>query len=333
MAIAPKLVRDRRIEDIKARCSLATNLSSIAVERSTFPFDSSLLFRVAHFLVLCALPYRQTAERQIIRKARLGDGTTLTVIFTAVDPDVAMPFGADRIPLHWAINRAISHESPIVYWDEIGEYFDEMGMRKGGRAYEELAARWERILSLDVFIKREGRDLPVIERQGYHMIEASRLPKSLRPGHEGLFASNPEFKDRCGFRFNSLVFDQILKANIPVLRSLITATRKRSQLQDYMLFLIWRSYGAETESLIPWDKLREQLWSEDTNPYRLKSRMEQAIDHLHHGTGWNELNAHAMTKGLLIGPPKNGVQFMPEGRVRRKLGILPGSSNKALPTR
>jgi len=93
-----------------------------------------------------------------------------------------------------------------------------------------------------------------------------------------------------------------------------------------MLFLIWRSYGAETESLIPWDKLREQLWSEDTNPYRLKQRMEQAKYHLIHGCGWTELNAEARTNGLLIGPPKNGIQFMPEGRVRRKLGVMPSFS-------
>ena len=114
-----------------------------------------------------------------------------------------------------------------MYWDEISEYFDEMEMKKSGRAYEELAERWERILALDVFIKREGKDLPMIERQGYHLIEASRLPSSLHLKSIGTLETTPEFKERCGLRFNSLVFNQILKANnIPVLRSLLTATRK-----------------------------------------------------------------------------------------------------------
>ena len=77
------------------------------------------------------------------------------------------------------------------------------------------------------------------------------------------------------------------------------------------MFLVHRSYGAMSVSCIPWPGLLEQLWHEDSNTRRIRSRMSEAIDALR--IAWPEINAEAKAKDLVIGPPRGGNQFLPRG--------------------
>jgi hypothetical protein len=85
--------------------------------------------------------------------------------------------------------------------------------------------------------------------------------------------------------------------------------RGKPQMQDYIVFLNWRSFAAKTTSVIPWRMLREQLWQEDTNPHRIKVRFAAAIKLLK--VAWPELNAKVTTRGLEIGPPARGQHLFP----------------------
>jgi hypothetical protein len=98
--------------------------------------------------------------------------------------------------------------------------------------------------------------------------------------------------------------------HVPVPKEIIWATRRQSQLQDLTLYLYWRSYAAENESLIPWKYLREQLWQDDTNLPRIKVRFSSAIRALQ--TIWPELRAEARREGLLVAPPRGRVYLTPE---------------------
>jgi len=41
--------------------------------------------------------------------------------------------------------------------------------------------------------------------------------------------------------------------------------------QDILLWMFYRCYSAQTESLIPWNETRQQLPQDDSNPWRLKN--------------------------------------------------------------
>ena len=84
-----------------------------------------------------------------------------------------------------------------------------------------------------------------------------------------------------------------------------------------MMFLQWRSFSAREESLIPWAQMRDQMCQDDSNPYRMRSRFQEAIEALK--IAWPALNASAETRGLRIGPPIGGEQFLVDGASRKRL--------------
>ena len=57
--------------------------------------------------MLCGLPYDQISEKHWVRRARLADGSILRVTFVATEKDVPLPFGQDRGPLYFVMNKAL----------------------------------------------------------------------------------------------------------------------------------------------------------------------------------------------------------------------------------
>lgn len=48
-------------------------------------------------------------------------------------------------------------------------------------------------------------------------------------------------------------------------------------MQDYILFLHWRSFSPNRPSLIPWAAMREQLWQDDKTHSRIRARFADAV--------------------------------------------------------
>ena len=69
--------------------------------------------------------------------------------------------------------------------------------------------------------------------------------------------------------------------------------------------------------MIPWAQMRDQMCQDDSNPYRMRSRFQEAIEALK--IAWPALNASAETRGLRIGPPTAGEQFLVDGAARKRL--------------
>ena len=67
-------------------------------------------------------------------------------------------------------------------------------------------------------------------------------------------------KANYGIELDEVFFEELMRHHFPVLKEIIWATWRQSQLKDLTLYLYWRSYAAENQSLIPWKYLREQLW-------------------------------------------------------------------------
>jgi Plasmid encoded RepA protein len=252
-------------------------------------------------LVLAGLPYRPTDEVEIVRSARTARGFERTTFYAlgknADGSRVPMPFGSDRTLIHWAIDMAIKRNHPFVPLSAARTFLDSMGFSVGGKSYILLRESLNRISGLAIVVERPDDD----DRRVMVVISHALLPR-----HEKIETINSRPP---GILFGADFFAEITKRHVPFLWPVLKTLHKKPQMQDFVLFLHRRCSDANSESFIPWEMLREQLWQADTNPWRLRIRMAVAIDLFK--IAWPELNAVATTEGLKIGPPLKGRHFLP----------------------
>ena len=273
--LAAPTTRNRKVETKRAKDNAALRLGELAAARH----DQSLgddYIKLAQFMILCTLPYSEQDERQITRRARMGDGSYLEVTFTALRAGVPLPFGADRKLLAWLFDRAIRAKSAFIPWESAQEYQREMGLSMSGRSNRQLSERFQRIAGLGVNIVREGDDKERV--RNYLIFEDSFLPKSITG--KTLEASGqqrlPELEDNYGFAMHGKLFGDIQKYHIALPRQLWRELPGTTQVQDLVYFLIWRSYSAASQSVIPWESLQEQF-PQDSNPRRFKVNAREAV--------------------------------------------------------
>ena len=308
--------RNRRAEERKSQEKLAENLTVIRLARDAGELDREVM-QVAQALILCGLPYRPTSAVRLARKARLADGSTVTVTFTAAIEGTPLPFGSDRTVLHFLFDKAIKSGKRFVSWETAKEFIDAMGMQKNGKNYADLRARFSRIRGLAISVLRTGPEgesakvMPIIRRS--HLptsvdLKSETAGNRLLPLGEGIVF---------GVEIDEGFFVDLKQHHVPVPSLILQSTRKQSQLQDLMLFLYWRCYAARRESLIPWSSLRQQLWQDDKKESRIKTRFADAIRALR--VIWPELEAEARTEGLRIGPPREGMQLLGVGKSAKRI--------------
>ena len=309
-----KIKRDRQSEDVASKEKFIQDLVRIKEKRDSGALGAQMT-QIAQAMVLCGLPYSPTKETKIVRRARLGDGSTVSVTFSAGLDGIAMPYGSDRTLLHWMIDKAIKTQSPVVNWDTATQFLKDVGMADSGKNRKDLKQRYLRLTGLTIGVVRKGSTESTVL---VPFIEESHLPTSVdikaeKRGQALLSLDSPTF----GFRLGDRIFKEILQYHVPVPFELLQATKKKSQLQDLLIFLYWRSFAAQSETLIPWESLREQLWQEDSVASRIRTRFREAITVFK--TIWPELNADAEKKGLRIGPPQKGSHLVHQARHVRRL--------------
>jgi len=160
-------------------------MASIRADRDTGVLAAEL-FQVAQALVLCGLPYQPTSVRHFTRKARLADGSEVSVTFSTGLED-GMPYGSDRSLLHFLLDRAIKAQSRFVSWETATEFLNTMHLALGGKNRRDLRQRFERIRGLTIGVKRKAptgtstKLMPIIRQ--------SHLPTSWIPALDGVEAT------------------------------------------------------------------------------------------------------------------------------------------------
>lgn len=302
----PQNDRNYKQEKLNGQLELISGLTQIRVERRADVVD---IMQLAQIFALCSLPYRPTSERQITHVVRLGDGSRVEVIFTAMRPKVEIAYGKDRSMLYWLIDRAITEKTAHITWEHASDYLKAMGLAESGRNRDILKQRFRRIASTAITVVRiseageQQQITPIVERMS--------LPASIAGDGPGVVSIDRRNSAAAfGLELSNVFLKDVMEHRIPMLRSLLVVTKERPQLQDVMFFLVWRSYAAGSESFIKWDGLRRQFWQSDSNIWRIKSRFDEAIKLLR--VAWPELEATATMDGLRIAPPRNGIQFIPQ---------------------
>jgi hypothetical protein len=312
---APKSKRNNQAEIVSARGSRALKAAEVRIALES---DNTDIMQLAQALILCGLPYRMTSERQISRKARLGDGSTVTVTFTALSADADMPFGSDRTLLHYLLDKAVKSGNRYVSWDTAKEFMEQMGMKgTGGKAYADLRERFDRLRGLGIFVSRKGAGRN--DTSNMSAISRSRLPSSLDLNAENIGQTALPLSEsvRYGVEIGTELYNDLIKHHVPVPTELLIQTRGNAQLQDICIFLFWRCFAANSPSVIPWASVREQLGSADSNPRRIKVRFAEAIRFFQ--TFWPEMQAESRSEGVWVAPPRDGKYLLPQGKAVRRL--------------
>lgn len=313
-------MRNYNAEKTAGKGNLA--LRMVEVKEARLEASTMELMLIAQIMVFCGLPYRRSSERRIVRKARTGKGSTVTVTFQAMMDGVDIPFGSDRTLLHWVTHHALMTRSAFVPLSSASQFLRDMGMSTSGQNIQRVKEAFRRIASVAIVVVRDNQASVNTQQIIMPIARSAALPKRLRKdktqGQISLLPIETSDDDEpAGFQLDEAVFREFSQFHVPTLRKLLEVTRESPQIQDYMMFLQWRSFSAREESLIPWAQMRDQMCQDDSNPYRMRSRFQEAIEALK--IAWPALNASAETRGLRIGPPTGGEQFLVDGAARKRL--------------
>ena len=294
-AEAELTVRDSNAERRAARNKQALQVGEIVASRHDGTLGDEVI-RLAQAMILCSLPYSPTSETKITRKARLGDGSTLIVTFTAGDDGVAMPYGADRKLLAWIFDRAIRSNSPFIPWTSANDYRRDLGLTQGGSANRQLAAQFRRVAGLMISIQRQGGADGDRGRK-YAVMQDTYLPASLHTTIPVSQESLPGLGDRHGVLLSPGLFDDICTHFVSLPRQLWVDLKGPNQVIDMVHWLFYRGHAAHSETVIPWEALREQFDPEQ-HLWRIKAHARAAIKMVQ--AIWPEVRLKEVEHGVWI---------------------------------
>jgi hypothetical protein len=328
--------RDRRMEAERAQLTFFSAVASLNDQRNAGKLKE--VWQVAQALIICGMPYDEPEETLWSRTARLGDGSTLTVTFAATTPGVSLPYGQDRGPMYFMINKALAKyqyldnllprdmdpteraqrldAARFVQWEIAADYLTQMGKTNGGRDYAKLAERMKRIRSCAISVVRktstteESLILPIVR--------SSRLPiwaiESAAKKEAGRQMKNSGDNSPFGFELSPDFFNDFVQYHVPVPAEVIRVLLRRPKHLDIFTFLCWRGFAARSTTLIPMSELRRQIGSTDSNSRRLAADIQEVIN-ISKQLGWKELNAKITfdetgRRVLQIGKPVDNVHFL-----------------------
>ncbi len=103
--------------------------------------------RLARAIALAGLPKKRSGKQLLERTLRLGADTWLRVTYRA---DSELPFGEDRFVLAGIQHLALEQDSPVVYFERVGQLLRMFGLVENGQNLELLRQRFRRIAGLSI---------------------------------------------------------------------------------------------------------------------------------------------------------------------------------------
>ncbi len=247
--------------------------------RETHLSRSELLVQ-AKGLLLCTLPLRSTLATRLHRRARIGESDEILVTFAAVNPQIALPFGADRALLAWIQTRAF--RDGYILFDTLNDFFSSFHLNSSGANYERFKQRLERIANLTIQVRVTGADIditnaPPVERAIFPDTPANRRQLHvLGPdGREQILQPK-----RYGLQLSRSFHRYLCESPIPLPLELLRCFHDKPMAWDLASLTLWRCFVASQASFIPWRSLVEHLGSHDRDRKQLKRTMNRIIDRI-----------------------------------------------------
>ena len=291
----------------------------------------------ARAVVLCGLPYKQTEKIQIIKKARLGNGKELTVIFTAVGKH-PLPFGKDRAILSLITTLASRNSDPKVTFQNAMEFLQRLDLGTSGRDYAFLRASLDRLKAFTCHISADGTGQEITGNRAVvaNAVIPSRMDTRMEAqGAQRLIShsSNSFFVE-----LDPTFFQEIQDHGVPIPLEVLKPYTNNPIAFDFITFLNYRIRVAKSESRIPLSTLCEMLGTEaaedrkEANYRKMKMRLEKVLKELREI--WPECPARFDGKGLktvlFVAPPKDGKYLVMDKDQRETLSTKRDASRMTL---
>lgn len=238
---------------------------------------SQLLIQ-AKGLLLCTLPLKRTAATRLRRRARIGEKDEILVTFAAVDPSVALPFGADRALLAWIQTRAF--RDGYVLFDSLRDFLDCFHLNSSGANYARFRQRLERIANLTIQVRVTGSDVDITNAPPIERAVFPGTPLALRQ----LVLADPAGGEktvsprRYGLQLSRSFHRYLRESPIPLPLELLRRFHDKPMAWDLTSLAIWRCYVANSASVIPWPSLIEHLGSHDRDRKHLTRSLSRILD-------------------------------------------------------
>ena len=253
-------------------------------------------------LLLYTLPLLRTSATRLQRKARIGESDEILVTFASVNPQVALPFGADRAVLAWIQTRAF--RDGYILFDTLNDFFDSFHLNASGANYARFKQRLERIANLTIQIRVTGTDVDITNAPP---VERAIFPDT-PVRHRQIFVPGPDGREqvlrprRYGLQLSRSFHRYLCESPIPLPLELLRCFHDKPMAWDLASLAIWRCYAASRPSFIPWSSLVDHLGSHDRNRKQLKRALRRILDRIR--LAYPSFPAHFLPhyQGLAIEP-------------------------------
>lgn len=225
----------------------------------------------ARDVAMACLPRKRTDDKVVKKSITFGPDCVVTVKYSVPD-DCEMPFGSDRFVFFGIQHLARRSNNPLVRFEKAGQLLDMFGLSDGGREYQLLRERFERLKSLNIEIETHGTRNGTLSPKakwgmGSRLIEEWQLPtrgeiEADRAGQGNLLQELDHDASAFWVRLSDSLFNRVQKGNpqenILLLRLDLLKLFKDSPIGwDFCVFLCHRCGSARRTSVVPHDVLME----------------------------------------------------------------------------
>ena len=277
---------------------------------------------MAQALILCTLPYRPTEERQVVRSARLSDGSTLRVTFTAGITGVELAFGNDRQLMAWLFDKAINSDTSFVTIKSASEvpprdrkeaqWRPGQGARGAVKTIDRLGNRDREAGFWNHPDCNASHDRGLKSASQSHGAARGR---EQRPGKHP-WAREPFWNPARGAFLSGHQASSRRHSTAPV--DAVAGAEGWSTVTGSADIFVYRCYCAQSETVIPWAGLREQFPQNDSNPRRLKQNVKKAIKQLR--ILWPEVRIDVLKEGVWVN--KAVMPLLPDDPTKKRVRRL-----------
>jgi hypothetical protein len=269
------------------------------------PDDPNSLLLAAKALVFCGFPYKRSRLTTITREAQLGADTHLTVYFSTTEPDVPIPFGADRALLAWI--TTLTYDTGFVNFASLTEFFEAFQLARSGVQYQRFEERLQRLLSLSLTLLL--RTPSGTARLNMRPIQRAYTPRDKAEARQLLATETdsqlsflPVELNRYGIVLDPAFHDYLRNSPVVLPLRLMRRFHNRPLFWDGASYLLYRCWSAVTPSRITWRRLRRQLASIDQHDRRLASTLNQVAEEIRNDYPDFPAQVERGTHDLLVGP-------------------------------
>jgi hypothetical protein len=227
---------------------------------------------VSQALILCPLPYRKPKDTILERVTRVPGGN-ITVSFAATRKGVSLPFGNDAVLLDLLCSEARRKKEREITFDRAKELLEmlELEDTTSGRSYQRVRERLVRLASVVISVSRAqaGFNVRLVDSWDF---STNKEAKTEAQGAKRLFPY--------AIRFSQEFFEDLMSYYVPIPEKVLVAFKSNPTEYHLMKRITHRALVARSESVIPWDELREELGNRDSNASRFKGDVRKVLQKL-----------------------------------------------------